>query len=394
MRIGVIGGGILGLSIAYKLQSTYNKAKILLFEKEKKIGLHQSGRNSGVLHAGLSYKPGSIKAKLSSSGIKQMVSFCRKYDIPHDICGKILVANNNEQVNNLTKVYENGLRNGLNGLKFLSNSELKQREPNIISKKTLLVPEEGIVDYSAVMKKLYDLILKREGEVFFSTKITSIKNFKDKCIVKSNHNHFECDLIINCSGLFSDRNFKKFTNKPSPFKIIPFRGDYYNFKQEYNDCINHLVYPVPDIKYPFLGLHFSRLINNDRIIGPNAVLAFKREGYEINNFSFKDFIEVITYRGFYKFVSKNLFFSLKELGSSVSKSLFIKEAKKMMPEIKSKMLVKGVSGVRAQSVSKSGELLMDFYIKKDKNQLHVLNAPSPGATASLAIADYIIKELW
>lgn len=391
-RIAVIGGGIIGLATAYKLQIKYPQAKIILFEKEISLGLHQSSRNSGVLHCGLYYQPGSLKAKLAVSGIEQMTKFCLENNVSHDICGKIVVASNEKEIKLLDDLADRGSKNGLDGLKFLSNVELKIREPFVSAKKALLVPQEGIVDYKEVMSVIANRIKSQGGEIILNTKITSVINKAETVIVSDEKNEWEFDLIYNCAGLFSDRNYEKFTHKKRPLRIVPFRGEYLMLKPEAKKLVNHLIYPVPDPAYPFLGVHFTRLINGEREVGPNAVFAFKREGYSNRDFSFKDTIDAATYIGFIKFVANNFAFSIDEFFSSMFIEKFLKKAKKLIPDIDASMFIKGTAGVRAQAMNAEGKLLMDFNIIREKNQIHVLNAPSPGATASLAIADYIIEN--
>ena len=391
-RIAVIGGGIIGLATAYKLQIKYPQAKIILFEKENSLGQHQSTRNSGVLHCGLYYQPGSLKAKLAVSGIEQMTKFCLENKVSHDICGKIVVASNDKEIKFLDDLADRGSKNGLDGLKFLSNVELKTREPFVSAKKALLVPQEGIVDYKEVMSVMANRIKSQGGEIILSTKITSVINKAETVVVSDDKNEWEFDLIYNCAGLFSDRNYEKFTHKKRPLRIVPFRGEYLMLKPEAKKLVNHLIYPVPDPAYPFLGVHFTRLINGEREVGPNAVFAFKREGYTNRDFSMKDTIDAATYIGFIKFVANNFAFSMDEFFSSIFIEKFLKKAKKLIPDIDASMFIKGTAGVRAQAMDTNGKLLMDFNIIREKNQIHVLNAPSPGATASLAIADYIIEN--
>ena len=390
-KIGVIGGGIIGLSLAYKLLLKYPNSKIYLFEKENNIGTHQSGRNSGVLHSGLYYKPNSLKAQLAVSGIKEMINFCRDNNIKHEICGKIIIANNPLEEKQLDNLFKRGKSNGLSNLSFLDKESLKKREPNVKSNKTLLVPQEGIVDYGEVMRVMEKKIMSFGGNIYYDTKIKKIKSNK-KIIIKSENNEWELDIIVNATGLFSDRTYENFTYNKSPVKIIPFRGEYYKLKPDYEDVFNHLIYPTPNPKYPFLGVHFTRFINKSKELGPSAVLAFKREGYNLTDFSSKDFIENIGYVGLRKFLASNLKFSLKELSMSISKELFIKNAQKMIPEISSNMFCKGITGVRAQAMNETGDLIMDFKVIAHGNQVHILNAPSPGATASLSIASYIVDN--
>lgn len=392
-KVAIIGGGILGLAIGYRLSSQENEYKVHVFEKESSLGIHQSGRNSGVLHCGLNYKPNSLKANLAFEGIREMVAFCDEYKIDYDRCGKVVVATDDQEIPRLEKLAKRGRLNGLQGLKFLDSSELQKREPYVKGKKALLVPEEGIVDYKGVMKKMSFLIKDAGGEVYLSSKVRGIKKTKKNTVVlELNDKELDFDLIVNCSGLHSDRVYSALTKKKRPLRIVPFRGEYMDIKNEYNDMVNHLVYPVPDPQYPFLGVHFTRMISGGREVGPNAVLALKREGYKNTDISIKDSIDSLFYSGFYHFIKNNFNFAMEEFYSSLSMKSFINKAQKMIPDIQEYMIEKGGAGVRAQAMSSRGELIMDFRIEKYDNQVHVLNAPSPGATASLAIANYIIKN--
>ncbi len=390
-KIAIIGGGILGLSVAYKL--TLNNFHVHVFEKESEIGSHQSGRNSGVLHCGLYYQPGSLKAKLAVNGIKEMTSFCNKYQINHDICGKVVVATNDRESKDLQELAKRGTKNGLKGLKYLDKSELKRREPYVIAKKALLVPGEGIVDYKAVMLKLVQLIKERGGKLSYNNSVKKIVTESRNLVSIENENStYNFDYIVSCSGLWSDVTYKNLTLSKPSVKIIPFRGEYFKFKSSYKNRVNHLIYPVPNSKYPFLGVHFTRTVNGDREVGPNAVLALKREGYSRASFSLKDAFQTLTYPGLVRFIYKNFSFSVNEFKSSLFKKDFVKKAQRIIPEIDSSMLESGITGVRAQAISSDGELEMDFNIIRKGRQVHILNAPSPGATASLAIASHIIKK--
>jgi L-2-hydroxyglutarate oxidase len=391
-NVAIIGGGILGLAIGYKLSLKVGDFKVTVFEKESEVGCHQSGRNSGVLHCGLNYKPNSLKAQLAVEGIREMISFCKQNEVNFDQCGKIVVATNDSENRILHDIANRGKLNGLKNLKFLDKEEINKREPNIIGVNALLVPEEGIVDYKGVMLKLVELINLNEGEVFFNTEINNVVSKNNKSIINYKAEEKTFDLVINCAGLHSDIVFKNLSLTKRPVRIVPFRGEYMSFKDEYKDMVNHLVYPVPNPKFPFLGVHFTRMINGDREVGPNAVLAFKREGYSNTDFSIRDSFDSLTYKGLHNFIKNNFNFALGEFSSSLSKKSFIKKAKKMMPEIDNSMLKKGGAGVRAQALDPKGNLLMDFRVEKYGNQIHVLNAPSPGATASLAIANYIINN--
>ena len=390
-KIAIIGGGIIGLAVAYKLSE--QGAFVHVFEKEKAVGLHQSGRNSGVLHCGLYYQPGSLKAQLSVNGICEMISFCQTHSIAHDVCGKVVVATTDKEVQALDQLARRGNENGLTGLKYLSSEELKAREPFVRAKKALLVPEEGIVDYSAVMKKMVDLIQENNGRVSFNTKVSSInKSSENEVVLSTSKNTYNFDYLISCTGLWSDKTYTNLTQQRSPLRIIPFRGEYLKFKQGFEDHINHLVYPVPDAQFPFLGVHFTRMIDGSREVGPNAVLALKREGYSKSSFSLKDSYESLTYPGLLRFVGNNFRFSVNEFKSSFFMKDFIAKAQKMIPDIDASMLESGPAGVRAQAISKEGKLQMDFNVIRTGRQIHVLNAPSPGATASLAIATHIIEN--
>ena len=389
MKIAIISGGIVGLSIGYKLQLIKGN-KVILFEKESEVGFHQSGRNSGVLHCGLAYKPGSLKAKLAENGIKQMISFCKKNNIKHEICGKIVIANNDFEVKNLENVSKRGKKNGLKGLKFLNKSELKIREPYVVAKKSLLVPEEGIVDYKGVMTSLENKIKEYGGDIKTSSKITKIKNKKNKIYINGIDDEF--DLLINCSGLQADLTFKNLTKEKRPLKIVPFRGEYYKLTESAKKLVNNLIYPVGNPKFPFLGVHFTKMINGDREVGPNAVLSLKREGYSNTDISITDMYDYITYPGFLKFIGKNFVFCINEFSTSFLKKSFLNKAKKLIPDLRSEDIYAGPAGVRAQAIKNNGKLHMDFEVIRKNNQIHLLNAPSPAATASLSIADYIIEN--
>lgn len=296
------------------------------------------------------------------------------------------------EVRFLKNLFERGNANGLHGLKYLSPTELKNREPFVHAEQTLLVPEEGIVDYKVVMERLSDSILSNNGEIHLNTELYSVQEMDKSIMVSDSKNEWELDLLISCAGLHSDRIYQKFTKKPRPLRIVPFRGEYKMLTKEAEKLVNHLIYPVPDPEYPFLGVHFTRMMSGAREAGPNAVFAFKREGYTNSQLSIEDTLDAVTYKGFLAFLSKNLGFVVNELKSSLFETEFLKKLKKLVPEIQEKDLVQGTAGVRAQAMDSTGKLLMDFNVIREGRQIHVLNAPSPGATASLAIADYIINK--
>ena len=390
MNIAIVGGGIVGLALGYKLSKVKGNT-VHVYEKEKEVGFHQSGRNSGVLHCGLAYKPGSLKAKLAVSGIKQMIKYCKDFNVSHDICGKIVVANDENEIDLLDNTAKRGNQNGLKGLKYLNKNELKEREPFVSSLKTLLVPEEGIVDYKSVMLSMKENIINNGGDVFLNTKIEKIEEKKNLIYINKNSS-ISYNNIIYTTGLQSDINYKKFTKNKLNAKIVPFRGEYYTLVDDAKKLVNHLIYPVGNPKFPFLGVHFTRMINDDREVGPNAVLAFKREGYSNSDISIYDMIDYLGYSGFLKFIAKNFSFCVNEFSTSILKSSFLKKTQNLIPEIRSKDIKTGPAGVRAQGINSSGNLMMDFEVKTYKNQIHVINAPSPAATSALSIADYIIEK--
>jgi L-2-hydroxyglutarate oxidase len=385
-NIVVVGGGIVGLSVAYKLSSNKN-LNIVVLEKENGVGQHQSTHNSGVLHCGLYYKPGSLKALLSVDGIKQMTDFCIEHNIPHEICGKLVVSTNQEESIKLNELFDRGTKNGLKNLRKLNKQQMLEIEPNVGGIEALHVPQEGIVDYKKVIQKLSELITNSGHTIKLNSKVIDITNDT----VFTENDHFCYDFLINCSGLYSDKISKLTTKIKS--KIIPFRGEYYKLKPESCHLVNNLIYPVPDPKYPFLGVHFTRLINGGIEAGPNAVLAFSREGYSLLNINLFDVFDYITFKGLWKFVFKHKYMCFKELYQSISKKQFTKSLQKLIPNIKETDLIKGGAGVRAQAMSDTGELIQDFEIIINNNVCNVINCPSPAATSSLSIADYIIKQI-
>lgn len=385
-NVVVVGGGIVGLSVAYKLSSDKN-LNIVVLEKENGVGQHQSTHNSGVLHCGLYYKPGSLKALLSVDGIKQMTDFCIEHNIPHEICGKLVVSTNQEESIKLNELFDRGTKNGLKNLRKLNKQQMLEIEPNVGGIEALHVPQEGIVDYKKVIQKLSELITNSGHTIKLNSKVIDITNDT----VFTENDHFCYDFLINCSGLYSDKISKLTTKIKS--KIIPFRGEYYKLKPESCHLVNNLIYPVPDPKYPFLGVHFTRLINGGIEAGPNAVLAFSREGYSLLNINLFDVFDYITFKGLWKFVFKHKYMCFKELYQSISKKQFTKSLQKLIPNIKETDLIKGGAGVRAQAMSDTGELIQDFEIIINNNVCNVINCPSPAATSSLSIADYIIKQI-
>ena len=388
MKVAVVGGGIVGLAVGYQLLSRFPWLEVCIHEKENGPGRHQSGNNSGVLHSGLYYAPGSKKARMAVQGIRRMVEFCGRHDVPYEICGKVVVATLEEEIPRLRALYDRGTANGLEGLRLLGPEEIHELEPNAAGLAGIHVPQEGIVDFPAVTRALADEIRGKGGEICFSSRVDRLIS-GDSWSIETTSGKYEADFVINCGGLHCDRISAMAGNRDAT-KIVPFRGEYYKLKNERQHLVKNLIYPVPDPKFPFLGVHFTRLIHGGVEAGPNAVLAFAREGYRFTDFSFKDFVESITYRGFWRFLMRYPAMCWKEFRQSFSKELFCRSLQRLVPNVRVNDLEPGGAGVRAQALSPNGELLQDFYFVRQAKALHVLNAPSPGATASLAIADEVI----
>ena len=388
----IIGGGIVGLATAYQLQNINPDCKVTLLEKESDVGQHQSGHNSGVLHCGLYYKPGSIKAELALRGIRQMVDFCDRFNIKHEICGKLVVACTAEEEFRLKNLQERGSKNGLKGLKYLNRNEMLEYEPSVGGVAALHVPQEGIVDYKAVCKKLKEIIISKGGIIKTCAKVHSINYSKSEWVVGSNAGNFISSYIINCAGLYCDR-IAKISGEKRGNRIIPFRGEYYKLKKSSENIVKNLIYPVPDSQFPFLGVHFTRLINGGVEAGPNAVLAFSREGYSKSNINIYDIWDSLTFSGLWRFMLKYPRMTAHELLQSFSKKTFCSSLQKLVPSISMSDIEPGGAGVRAQAMSTEGELIQDFSLIIKKSAMHVLNAPSPAATASLAIGNKIATAI-
>lgn len=391
--IVVVGGGLVGLGTAYALHRQDPMLKITLLEKEAELGRHQSSHNSGVLHCGLYYKPGSSKAKLAVSGIRKMVSFCKEFGIDHEICGKIVLATNDVDVERLRELQRRGESNGLSGIKWLGEAEIREREPHAKGPAALLVPEEGIVDFSGVIASLREQLLKADVEMISSAEVRKIRKDGAKQTVEWDGGSCSTDFVVNCAGLHSDRVARAAGLTPS-CKIIPFRGEYFKLSEEGQRLVKHLIYPTPDPAFPFLGVHFSRLISGGIEAGPNAVLAMAREGYRKTDVNFKDLFETLTFGGFQRFLLRYPGSAIQELGNSLFKSVFLSNLRQLVPAIrKEDLLSTGGAGVRAQAIGRDGKLVDDFFFEEAPGQLHVLNAPSPGATASLAIGEHVANRV-
>lgn len=388
-KVAIIGGGIVGLATAFRLLQRFPAVAVLLLEKESGAGRHQTGHNSGVLHCGLYYKPGSVKARLAVQGIRRMVTFCQEHSVPHELCGKTVIATEEEEIPRLHALLDRGTANGLEGLRLLGREEIREFEPHAAGLAGIRVPQEGIVDYAAVCDALVSEICSRGGEIRFSAEVTRLEE-RGRWRIHTARGDYEADFLISCAGLHADRVSRKAGNQ-DPTRIVPFRGEYYKLREDRQFLVHNLIYPVPDPKFPFLGVHFTKLIHGGIEAGPNAVLAFAREGYRKTDFSLRDAIETFSYRGFWRFFLRYPAMCWAEFRRSLSKELFCRSLQRLVPEIQTGDLASGGAGVRAQALSTSGELLQDFCFARQRGALHVLNAPSPAATASLAIADEVIE---
>ena len=383
----IVGGGIVGLSTALKLQEA-NK-KVLILEKEKAVGTHQSGRNSGVLHSGIYYKPNSFKSNLCIRGRELMLEFLNTQNIPYRLEGKIVVDENLEKIDSL---YERSKSLKMTGVEILKNSALTDKEPNSKILQGLFVPQAGVVDYKAVTEKMAAVFKENNGEIDYFQEIVDIADGQDSKLVSSKKETFRGDFLINCAGLFSDK-ISKLDGLNPKVKIIPFRGEYYEIVNEKSHLLNNMIYPIADPNLPFLGIHLTKTIDGRIEVGPNAVLAFSREGYSWGNFNLVQTVETLTYKGMLRLGSKYFKTGIDEMYRSLNKSAFVKEVNKLLPGIQKEDLLPRPAGVRAQAVSETGELLDDFLFEEGDRSLHVLNAPSPAATASLAIGEYIASKV-
>ncbi|WNI38707.1 L-2-hydroxyglutarate oxidase [Chryseobacterium sp. SG20098] len=384
----IIGAGLVGLATAYQTQLKNPDSKILILEKENDVALHQSGHNSGVIHSGIYYKPGSLKAKNCIEGYNSVINFAEKHGIQYDLCGKIIVATSQKELPLLDNIYKRGVENGLQNLKYLSREEFREIEPHCEGIRAIKVPQTGIIDYPGIAKKIKELFEEAGGEVRFNNEVKNIIDKGSEVIVNTNISEFKTQKLISCAGLYSDK-ITKMTNEKNDVVIIPFRGEYFKIKDEKKYLVKHLIYPVPDPSFPFLGVHFTRMIDGNIEAGPNAVLAFKKEGYHFFDFNFNEALQTMLWPGFRKIVAKYGKTGMGEMHRSLSKSAFTKALQKLLPEIQENDLVPGGSGVRAQACDRNGGLIDDFDIVKNGNIIHVRNAPSPAATSCLSIGNKI-----
>lgn len=388
----IIGAGIVGLATALKILEVQPKSKILILEKENQIGKHQTGNNSGVIHSGIYYRPGSLKAENCRRGYKLLLDFCNRHEVEYDLCGKLIIATNKNEETILEKIYSNGIQNGLTDLKIIDKNEIKNYEPFAAGTKAIHVLQTGIIDFKVVLQKYLEHFQKLDGSINLNSEVIDIIERSDEIEVITKSNSYKCDFLISCSGLQSD-NVARMTNKNLNFKIIPFRGEYYKIKKNKTNLIKSLIYPVPDPSFPFLGVHFTKKINGEVEAGPNAVLSLKREGYKKNSFNFNDTFSTLTFSGFRKIALKYWKTGFGEFYRSYNKNAFTNALQKLVPEISKDDLIPGGAGVRAQICDNNGVLLDDFKFIKANRILHVVNAPSPAATASLAIGEKVVNYI-
>ncbi|HMU76182.1 MAG: L-2-hydroxyglutarate oxidase [Bacteroidetes bacterium] len=388
----VIGGGCVGMASAYKLNLRFPHLKIAVLEKEDRLAAHQTGRNSGVIHSGLYYKPGSYKAKNCVEGRRELVAFCKEHGVAHDVCGKIIVATDEKELPHMNRVFNNGLQNGVEGIEKINAQQIKDIEPFCAGIEGIWVPCTGIVDYVGLTNKLAELIEQQftGSKVFTGHEVTAFVKQDGKTTVVTNKQKFTTKHLISCTGLFSDRMAKADGVNPN-MQIVGFRGDYYDLTEKGMNKVRNLIYPVPNPEFPFLGVHFTRMIQHGVECGPNAVFTFKREGYGKTDFDLKDTLQALAYIGTWKLFFKHWRFGLDEYKRAFSKKLFLERLQRLIPSLEMDDITPGRAGVRAMALDANGNMIDDFKIEYSGNAIHVLNAPSPAATASLAIGTAVME---
>lgn len=387
----IVGGGIVGLSTGMAISSRFPHAKILVLEKEASWAQHQTGHNSGVIHSGIYYKPGSFKAQFARAGSQSMVQFCQEHGIQHEICGKVIVATKPQELPLLDNLFERGLQNGL-AIHKITAEELREIEPHVHGLAAIRVPMAGIVNYKQVCETFARLIQEKGGDLRLLAKVEQIQHRDNHVVIETTAGEFLSRYLINCAGLHSDR-VAKLDGVNADLKIVPFRGEYYELKPEKRYLVKHLIYPVPNPDFPFLGVHFTRMIGGHVEAGPNAVLAFAREGYKKTDINLSDLAEVLTFPGFWKLASKYWKEGMEEMVRSFSKKAFVRSLQQLIPEIQEDDLEPAPAGIRAQALKSDGGLVDDFHIVHGKNSIHVCNAPSPAATASIEIGKYVAGQV-
>ena len=386
--IAIIGGGIVGLASAMELLNRRPSFKLVVLEKEDRIAQHQTGHNSGVIHSGIYYAPGSFKARLCVAGKERLIRFCDEHGIPYELCGKVIVATDEEELPRLENLHRRGLENGVPGLEMIGPERLREIEPCSVGIKALYSPTTGIVDYTQVAHAYADDVLAKGGEMLTRHEVTGIEQRDGRYQLETRSGTVEARYVVSCAGLHADR-VARMTGAPRTPKIVPFRGDYYVLRPEKRDMVKGMIYPVPDPRFPFLGVHFTRRMDGEVWLGPNAVLAFAREGYERLHVNPRDLLETLTYRGFGMMAWKFWRTGLDEMYRDFSKAAFLAALRRYMPQLRSEDMVFGPSGVRAQALGFDGSLVDDFVVNHKGHTLHVRNAPSPAATSSLAIGELI-----
>ena len=390
--IAIIGGGIVGAATLYKLQRAYPQLSIVLFEKEDQLAAHQTGNNSGVIHSGLYYKPGSLKAKNCVSGRHELVKFAEDYNVSHDVCGKVVVATKQSEFKFMDEIFENGLANKTEGIEKISGDQVKDVEPFVEAKAGIWVPCTGIIDFVGATNKMVEVALgiNEKSKVALSEEAVSFQHNTDGTTITTNKSTYNAKFLIFCGGLQADRLAKK-DGVGVPEKVVGFRGDYYELTDDAKHKVKNLIYPVPNPEFPFLGVHFTRMVNGDVECGPNAVFTFKREGYGKTDFNLTDTIDALSYSGTWKLFFKNMSFGIDEYRRAFSKRLFLKTLQGLIPSLQMEDIKPGRAGVRALLLGKDGDTKDDFRIEYSKNSIHILNAPSPAATACLAIGNDVCE---
>jgi L-2-hydroxyglutarate oxidase len=388
----VVGGGIVGLATAMEWTARYPDLPVVVLDKEREVASHQTAHNSGVIHSGIYYKPGSLKAQLCVGGVASLHRFCDEHGVPFENCGKLIVATSIEELPRLDELYQRGAGNGLQGMRMLQASEIREYEPHAIGLRGIHVPVTGIVDYARVAKAYAAVIISRGGQIHCSCEVHAIRQSRNATVVETNAGEIETRLLVNCAGLHSDR-LSRMAGAKLNLTIVPFRGEYYKLAADKESLVRGLLYPVPDPRFPFLGVHFTRRIAGGVEAGPNAVLALAREGYDKGAFRAKDVLDYATFPGFWIMAAKYGKMGAEEYYRSWSKRAFVRSLQKLIPEITEADLVPGGSGVRAQALSRNGKLIDDFSFAYANGVFHVCNVPSPAATASLTIAKYVIDTI-
>jgi L-2-hydroxyglutarate oxidase len=389
--IAILGGGIVGLATAYNLTERFPHTRVLVIEKENDVGEHQTGHNSGVLHSGIYYKPGTLRATNCRTGKQAMEAFCARYGVPYEICGKVIVAVDESQTAALARILDRGQQNGVR-CERIGQDRLKELEPHVAGVQAIHVPEAGIVNYRQVCRKMAELVRQRGGEVRTSARIVGLRQSGQQVAVSTTVGDFTADYAVSCCGLFSDR-VARLAGHRIQTQIVPFRGEYFELRPEVHHLCRNLIYPVPDPSFPFLGVHFTRMIEGGVECGPNAVLAFAREGYRKTDVNLRDLCETLAYRGFRRLAWKYWRVGAGEMWRSWSKAAFVRALQHLIPEVRGEHLIPARAGVRAMSIAPDGAMVDDFVIHPDERVIHVLNAPSPAATSSLNIGRLVVDEL-